>query len=107
MAVSPMSKIYLNGRFSVQSLSGVQRFATEITRALSEIWPADLTRPELLTPRTNPAATASVDLGFPARSCGRLQGEIREQIDLPKAAPSGLLVNLGNTALLPHASRQR
>lgn len=105
MAASPMNKIFLNGRFSVQSLSGVQRFATEITRALSEIWPPDLPRPELLTPQTNTTASVSMDLGFPARSCGRFQGQIWEQVDLPKATASGLLVNLGNTAPLHLSSR--
>ncbi|MBS1103240.1 glycosyltransferase family 4 protein [Gluconobacter sp. Dm-62] len=98
-----MPRISLNGRFSVQSLSGVQRFATEITRALSGIWPVDLPRPELLTPRVASSASTPVDMGFPVRPCGHFQGQLWEQIDLPRAAGHGLLVNLGNTGplLLP------
>ncbi|WP_231490089.1 glycosyltransferase family 4 protein [Gluconobacter roseus] len=100
MSVSSMPRISLNGRFSVQSLSGVQRFATEITRALSEIWPVDLPRPELLTPQVPSSASPPVDMGFPVRPCGRFQGQLWEQIDLPRAAGLGLLVNLGNTGPL-------
>lgn len=95
-----MTRISLNGRFSVQSLSGVQRFATEITRALSRIWPTDLPRLELLIPRVSSSASTPVDMGFPIRPCGHFKGQIWEQIDLPRAAGRGLLVNLGNTGPL-------
>ncbi|MQR99851.1 glycosyltransferase family 4 protein [Gluconobacter aidae] len=100
MAARSITQISLNGRFSVQSLSGVQRFATEITRALSEIWPTDLPQPELLTPRGPSFSSTPVDIGFPVRPCGYFQGQLWEQIDLPKAAGPGLLVNLGNTGPL-------
>lgn len=100
MAASSMPRISLNGRFCVQSLSGVQRFATEITCALSEIWPVDLPRAEILTPRPASSASAPADMGFPVRPCGRFQGQLWEQFDLPRTAGHGLLVNLGNTGPL-------
>ncbi len=92
----PPSPVYWNGRFAAQSLTGVQRFATEITRALGGA-ALDAT---VLTPQT----AAAVELpGFRVRAVGRRQGHAWEQWDLPRAARDGLLVNLGNTGPLRQA----
>ena len=83
--------IYVNGRFVAQPLSGVQRFATEITIALLSMYPDQVV---VLTP-----PNTSHDV-IPTRSVGRLKGQLWEQLDLPSHARDGLLINLGNTAPL-------
>lgn len=81
--------IYVNGRFVVQPLSGVQRFATEITRAMQSRAPELV---KVLTPQTGMRAA----LG--SRAVGRWQGQAWEQLELPRHARDGILLNLGNTA---------
>jgi len=68
-------KVFINARFTVQGLTGVQRFAGEITRALGP----------------------DVTMLAPARG-GALAGHLWEQAVLPWRARDGVLVNLGNTA---------
>lgn len=72
--------IFINGRFLDQALTGVQRFAREVTACLPQ---ATLLRP-----------------------AGRLRGQAWEQAVLPGAARAGLLLNLGNTAPLWRRGRQ-
>ena len=38
----PYQHVVVNGRFTVQSLSGVQRFATEMASALGRVWPESM-----------------------------------------------------------------
>lgn len=83
--------IYINGRFLTQPLSGVQRFATEITSALVERDPG---RVVVL----GPPGAAQRRPG--ARDVGRRGGQYWEQIELPSHAADGLLINLGNIAPL-------
>lgn len=89
-----MSNIFLNGRFLVQSLSGVQRFALEMTRALNAQWPLEHSDGAIiLTPHSDQQISADLSV----KPCGSLKGQLWEQIDLSAASRSGLLVNLGNT----------
>ncbi len=83
--------LYVNGRFLTQPLSGVQRFATEITAAL---WRLDPTRVVVLRPG------GTVRAATPTWSVGRRRGHFWEQLELPGHATDGLLINLGNTAPL-------
>jgi glycosyltransferase involved in cell wall biosynthesis len=89
-----MRPIYINGRFAEQSLSGVQRFATEITTALQR----DSTlRPQLLAPKD------AKDIIPGIIRVGTRSGQAWEQWDLRNHAKNGYLVNLGNTApILAH-----
>jgi glycosyltransferase involved in cell wall biosynthesis len=89
--------VYINGRFLTQNFSGVQRFATEVTLALQSLRPEDI---RLLVP---PGKVAEPILGSIAT--GRLSGQGWEQLELPRRAAGGLLVNLGNTA--PILSRKQ
>jgi glycosyltransferase involved in cell wall biosynthesis len=89
--------VYINGRFLTQNFSGVQRFATEVTLALQSLRPEDI---RLLVP---PGKVAAPILGSIAT--GRLSGQGWEQLELPRRAAGGLLVNLGNTA--PILSRKQ
>jgi glycosyltransferase involved in cell wall biosynthesis len=72
--------VFLNTRFRVQAMTGVQRFASEIAAALPLVWPSGRPAPAELAPRP----------GGPA-------GQLWEQVILPLAASGGVLANLGNT----------
>jgi len=76
MAAVDPRMIFINGRFLDQALTGVQRFASEITACL-------------------PQATVL-----------RGQGQRWEQWTLPRLARNGLLLNLGNTGPLWRRGRQ-
>ncbi len=90
-----MKQILINGRFAAQNLSGVQRFATEVTRALARLAPE---RVSVLAP---PGAVTGAAADLPGlRAVGRGGGQAWEQLQLPCFAKQGLLVNLGNTAPL-------
>lgn len=90
-----MMPIALNGRFLTQKLTGVQRVATEITRALDALPGAPPI--ELLAP---PGATAPGLARIALRHVGRGGGQGWEQACLPTAVRGRLLVSLGNTAPL-------
>ncbi|MFL1461167.1 glycosyltransferase family 4 protein [Roseococcus sp. DSY-14] len=94
--------IFVNGRFLAQGLTGVQRYAREICRALDAM--ADRPPITLLAP---PDAR---DLDqFPRlspRMVGRRTGQAWEQWELPRAARGGMLLNLGNTGPLLAGARQ-
>ncbi|MBO1325142.1 glycosyltransferase family 4 protein [Acetobacter sp. TBRC 12305] len=91
--------IYVNGRFMTQPLSGVQRFALEISQALARISRADgQPAPIMLTPAA-PCEQAMAE-DQPRRAVGRRKGQMWEQFELPRAARQGVLLNLGNTGPL-------
>jgi glycosyltransferase involved in cell wall biosynthesis len=83
--------LYVNGRFLMQPLSGVQRFATEITAALLRRHPG---RVVVLGPG------GAADGSAPVRAVGRRRGQAWEQLELAAHAADGVLINLGNTAPL-------
>jgi glycosyltransferase involved in cell wall biosynthesis len=92
-----LRQIYVNGRFLSQTLSGVQRFAVEITDAMMRNWDAQANpQPVTLVPQ-HPTSTAT---SLHIEATGRRTGTLWEQTDLPRRASDGLLVNLGNTAPL-------
>jgi glycosyltransferase involved in cell wall biosynthesis len=80
--------LYINGRFAAQKLSGVQRFALEMTAALVRAY-GD--RVHILMP---PDATLEIDGAYVV---GRRTGQVWEQLELPRYAGQGILINLGNT----------
>ena len=95
--------VFLNGRFLRQSMTGVQRFSSEIRAGDRS---ARRRRP-LAGNRCSRASTRpSRTVGGPAtsyrhlrvREVGRMRGHLWEQVELPGAARGGILVNLGNTA---------
>jgi glycosyltransferase involved in cell wall biosynthesis len=96
--------IAVNGRFLGQQVTGVQRFAGEITRAL------DAMAAEGLLPGARllrPAGGAPSP--FPHlrdEAFGRLRGQGWEQLELPARARGSMLVNLGNAAPLLAGGRQ-
>ncbi|WP_291297589.1 glycosyltransferase family 1 protein [Elioraea sp.] len=90
-----MRPLVLNGRFLTQGLTGVQRFAIETTRALDDLVGEGAAPPiRLLAP---PGAEATWLSHIRVETVGSRGGQAWEQIDLPRAAQAGFIVNLGNT----------
>lgn len=97
--------LYINGRFLTQDLTGVQRYAQEIVKALDEVFhaagPEEAPRCRLLAPR---GADAS-HLGLKAiafATGGPLGGHPWEQTWLAAAASGGTLLNLCNSGPVLH-----
>jgi glycosyltransferase involved in cell wall biosynthesis len=94
--------LVINGRFLTQRLTGVQRFAGEITRALDAMAAEGrLPGARLLLP----AGASSPFAHIPAEP-GKLRGQAWEQLELPLRARGGVLLNLGNTAPLASGRAQ-
>lgn len=90
-----MRPIYLNGRFLSQALTGVQRFAREITASLDRLWaPADPHAPTMLIPRIPQQATNYRTIRV--KPVGKMRGHVWEQLELPRIARDGILINLAN-----------
>jgi len=94
--------LYLNGRFHFQAMTGVQRYAAEITTALDQLAAKDgcSTRLVMLTPQglDEPIAYRVIQ----HRSVGRLRGHLWEQLELPGSTRGRLLVSLGNSGPVLH-----
>lgn len=91
-------KLYINGRFLTQRVTGVQRYAIEITKAIDAlVTEGELTgiAIELLTPKN--ARTLALQ-HIPQNRVGHLTGHLWEQLDLPRYARGGFLLNLCNCA---------
>ena len=88
----------INGRFLTQRVTGVQRYAAQLSQALGDIVVGtDRGREfEIVAP---PNATAPSALRLPFRIAGRRSGQIWEQFSLPRAAAGGV-VSLCNTGPL-------
>ena len=100
-----MVKIYINARFLTQPITGVQRYAIELVRALDRLIDCgaiDKTKYSflLLAPRNTQNEPGLTHIPF--RPAGRLKGHLWEQLELPFFAKDGLLVNLCNTGPLQH-----
>src|SRR5689334_11636626 len=98
-ASSTHQKISINGRFLSQALTGVQRYAAEIVKAIDRAlvsgrFPARLHDCEwqLLVP---PDARDVLHLEkIKVRKIGRLSGHAWDQVDLARAAAGGRLISL-------------
>jgi glycosyltransferase involved in cell wall biosynthesis len=101
-----MRSVDINGRFLTQAVTGVQRYATEIVRAIDRQLGShpelrDRYAFRLLTPRR---AAPGLELAhIAAVPVGRLTGHLWEQVELPLHAGGRVLLNLCNTA--PAAAR--
>jgi glycosyltransferase involved in cell wall biosynthesis len=97
--------VFINGRFLTQNLGGVQRFCREVVKALDaqlqqgNCLLGDL-RWVLLMPQR---AECSLQLRrIEVQKAGGLSGHLWEQVQLPRLAAGGILVNLANSAPLAH-----
>lgn len=93
-------KIYINGRFLSQRVTGVQRYAREIVTALDKILQESNNDDEwcILAPKNiiNDLQIEKVKL----KVCGFTTGHLWEQVELPFYAKDGFLLNLCNCAPL-------
>lgn len=96
-----MSSFSINGRFLLQSVTGVQRVAREVLAVFDAMAArGDMLPPRLLLPRkgelVNPPSLKAIRL----ERIGRLSGHAWEQLELPLEAGPEPLLCLGNTAPL-------
>lgn len=90
--------IFINGRFLTQPMSGVQRYARQIVRALDQR-PGAAERYVLLTP---PGAENLNLLYIPTRKIERAGGHLWEQTALAWTARHGRLLSLGGSGPVLH-----
>lgn len=95
-----MKKIYINGRFLSQKVTGVQRYAFELIRAidaqLSERPNLRVHRVFVLLVPSNVEQLPTFDY-ISVQRVGRLTGHLWEQLELPFFSRDGLLVGFCNT----------
>lgn len=95
--------VYINMRFMTQRITGVQRFAFEMCKALDALYSANSNVEVIgLMPSCQIQEQYS-NYSFNSirvKSCGRLSGHLWEQLELPWYSTGCLLVNLCNTAPL-------
>lgn len=93
-------RLYINGKFTAQSVTGVQRAAIELVRAIDAGRARRLSAFDdvvlLCPPQGVPPELQSIEV----RRCGseRLGLQAWEQLELPWAARDGLLLNLSGSA---------
>ncbi|MCC6274194.1 MAG: glycosyltransferase family 4 protein [Deltaproteobacteria bacterium] len=95
-------KIYINGRFLTQPISGVQRYGIEILKSLDSLLckkaiNGKLWEFEVLTPNKNLITNLELK-AIPIKKCGVLTGHLWEQFELPFICGKNVLFCLGNLA---------
>lgn len=94
-------KYYINGRFLTQRITGVQRYAREMTLALDQLLQektSDGNEYTILAPKNIIDTLPCKRIQF--KVCGHLSGHLWEQIELPYYAKNGYLLNFCNCAPL-------
>ncbi|KFB88706.1 glycosyl transferase family 1 [Serratia grimesii] len=89
--------LYINARFLTQDMTGVQRFAEQISQGLSQI------RNDLVFLVPDEKLKIEVNPSFTIQKIGKMRGHLWEQIELPrylKSIGSPPLLNLCSTAPL-------
>ena len=98
-AAADVHRVVINGRFLSQAVTGVQRFAREVVRALDDL----IERDEI--DRRQYQLSLAVPSGFdpdlvprhiPIRVVGTGRGQLWEQVSLAAHESSALLLSLGN-----------
>jgi glycosyltransferase involved in cell wall biosynthesis len=98
-----VNRILVNGRFLGQRITGVQRFARELLKAMDALLLQDpvLGDRMSLTVVTPPGTAPSLALtAVSTREIGRFRGQLWEQVELPSYAGRARILNLCNTAPL-------
>lgn len=91
-------KIYFNGRFLTQRITGVQRYAIEMVKAWDQICLTNGTEEKhilLIPPDTEHTLHLNT---IEIKQVGHLHGHLWEQLELPFYARDGFLINLCNCA---------
>ncbi|MGH7158411.1 MAG: glycosyltransferase family 4 protein, partial [Candidatus Saccharimonadales bacterium] len=94
--------VVINGRFLTQKLTGVQRFACELVRALDALIGKGIIDPKYSLLLITPSGT---EIPFKlshirVEQAGLFAGHLWEQLELPLYARRGVLLNLCNSAPL-------
>ena len=80
-----MKKIYINGRFLTQNITGVQRYAVEIVKALDKYLSdnklSDEYEFEIVCPKNIKQKLILKNIKI--KQIGKLKGHLWEQIELP------------------------
>ena len=100
-------KLSINGRFLTQSLTGVQRYAAEIVKAMDRLLASGKAAQQLLDAEWQilvpPEAQTLAGLQrIEIKQVGTLQGHAWDQIDLARAAAGTRLVSLANSGPVLH-----
>jgi glycosyltransferase involved in cell wall biosynthesis len=96
--------VFINGRFLTQPLSGVQRYAREMVRALDRRRDAAARYVLLIPPGADASSLALRSI--PVRPVAGGRGHIWEQTALAWAAHRGRLLSLGGTGPILHPRHQ-
>ncbi|MFB9268753.1 glycosyltransferase family 4 protein [Bradyrhizobium erythrophlei] len=101
-------KIFINGRFLSQKLTGVQRYAAEIVKAMDGLLASGQVSDTLSaaewTVLAPPDASETLALKqIKVRATGRLGGHAWDQVDLARAASGGRLISLANSGPVLHS----
>ena len=91
-------KIYINGRFLTQRITGVQRYAREVVMALDKLFIEELPEDEWLLLTPHGANNDLSLLNIKVKQCGNFHGHLWEQVELPFFSRDGILLNLCNCA---------
>lgn len=94
-------KIYINGRFLSQIVTGVQRYAIEVLQGLDQLIESNLIDRDkyqliVLIPKNSKATLPLQHISF--QTVGKLKGQLWEQLELPFFTFGSVLINLCNTA---------
>ena len=100
-------KISINGRFLSQSMTGVQRYAAEMVKAIDQLLSSGNAPPRLLDAKwcilAPPNAKGSIELRrIETRKIGRRTGHAWDQLDLARASAEGTLISLANSGPVFH-----
>lgn len=97
-----MKKIYINGRFLTQNITGVQRYAVEIVKALDKYLSdnklSDEYEFEIVCPKNIKQKLILKNIKI--KQIGKLKGHLWEQIELPLYVKNKFLFNFCNCAPL-------
>ncbi len=88
--------IYINGRFLLGAKTAVNQVARRLTAALLERFEGDKTAPNLRV--VVPHGAGDIPQGWPVLRIGRNSGPLWDQLNLPKLARRGVVINLTNAA---------
>lgn len=87
-----MKRIYINGRFLSQKITGVQRYAEEITKSLDNLLNEKKEYEYIILVPKNVIRNLSLK-NIKIKEVGYLKGHLWEQIELPFYSKNGILLN--------------
>ena len=99
--------VYINGRFLTQPATGVQRFASELLNALDLVLENKQIGTEVICLIPNKAENILLPKwkNICIQKCGRLNGNLWEQLELSFYARRGLLIDLCNIGPILHLNQ--